>query len=212
MNYSTTGRFALWELAVLSLLRERPMHPYEIQRLLKARHKDDVLVLKRGSLYHAIRRLESGGLIELRKTTREGKRPERMTYGITASGRQAQVSWLKALVSAPQRERSDFMGAMSFLVYLRPAEAIEGLASRVDQLEHDIAAMDTTLEALREKIGRINVIETEYARAMRRAELDWVRGLLADLRARRFSWDLETLLRHLRSSGAGKGSRTKTTP
>ena len=34
------------------------MHPYEMQRLIRERHKDDVLDLKRGSLYHAIDRLE----------------------------------------------------------------------------------------------------------------------------------------------------------
>ena len=65
-----TLEYGLWELAVLSLLRERPMHPYEILRTLKSRHKDDVLVLKRGSLYHAIRRLEVDGLIEALETSR----------------------------------------------------------------------------------------------------------------------------------------------
>jgi DNA-binding PadR family transcriptional regulator len=49
----------LWDVAVLACLRERPMHPYEIQRVLRTRRKDDVLVLKRGSLYEAIARLGS---------------------------------------------------------------------------------------------------------------------------------------------------------
>ncbi len=33
---------SLWELTVLSLLREEPMHPYQMQRLLVERHKDEV--------------------------------------------------------------------------------------------------------------------------------------------------------------------------
>ena len=43
-----------WALAVLCLLRERHMHPYEMRRLMRERHKEERLRLKAGSLYHAI--------------------------------------------------------------------------------------------------------------------------------------------------------------
>ena len=76
----------LWEIAVLALLRERPMHPYEMQRLLKERHTEDLLPLKRGSLYHAIDRLVKSGLIEAVETTREGNRPQRTTYRLADGG------------------------------------------------------------------------------------------------------------------------------
>ena len=33
------------------------MHPYELQRLIRQRKKDDFLDLKRGSLYHNIERV-----------------------------------------------------------------------------------------------------------------------------------------------------------
>jgi len=184
------------------------MHPYEIQRLLKLRHKDDVLVLKRGSLYHAIRRVEQAGLIEPKGTARHGNRPARTTYSITKSGRAAQADWLKQMISAPQLERSDFMGALSFLVYLTPTEAIAVLAQRVQRLEQLTAGMSAGLAAIRGKIGRINLVESEYALAMRIAELEWVRSLSSDLQARRLTWDLETLLQQLRSS-APKAPRRK---
>jgi len=129
MNYEakTAGEYGLWELAVLALLREKPMHPYEIQRLLKSRHKDDVLVLKRGSLYHAIRRLVEAALIEELATTREGLRPERTTYAITPAGQAALMDWLKRRVAVPFHEQSHFMGSLSFLFHIDPAEAAAGL-------------------------------------------------------------------------------------
>src|SRR3954467_5014715 len=108
-----TRSYGLWELAVLSFLRERPMHPYEIQRLLKERRKDDVLVLKRGSLYHAIRRLEESRLISAGESPRARRRPERTTYHITRDGERELVRWLRALVERPRNERSDFMGSLS---------------------------------------------------------------------------------------------------
>ena len=80
------ANLGLWELAVLTMLQERAMHPYEMQRLLRERHKDELLSLKRGSLYHAIGRLLRSGLIKVSKVGRSGRRPERTTYRITAEG------------------------------------------------------------------------------------------------------------------------------
>jgi DNA-binding PadR family transcriptional regulator len=74
MNYMTP-ELGIWEIAVLALLREAPMHPYQMQRLLRDRHKDEILALKRGSLYHAIARVLRAGLIEIESTSREGRRP-----------------------------------------------------------------------------------------------------------------------------------------
>src|SRR5947209_14755192 len=101
---TTTERGSLWELAVLALLREEPMHPYEMQRLLKERHEDEVLGLKRGSLYHAINRLMRSGLIEAVTTDREGRRPERTTYRLAANAEQEFLRWLRQRLATPQGE------------------------------------------------------------------------------------------------------------
>ena len=60
---------------MLCLLREGAMHPYELQRLIRQRKKDEFLDLERGSLYHSIERLHRAGLIAPVETTREGRRP-----------------------------------------------------------------------------------------------------------------------------------------
>jgi DNA-binding PadR family transcriptional regulator len=187
----------LWELAVLSLLRERPMHPYEILRLLKERHKDDVLVLKRGSLYNAIRRLQEARLIEVVDTTREGRRPERTIYRLTPVGERGLREWLRTMIAVPRQERSDFMGAVSFLVHLTPEDAVAELRRRAGRLEAEVTALDASIAAAGPLFGRINVIEYEYLRAMRAAELAWVREILEELRSGRLTWDFETIRQYL---------------
>ena len=72
MNYMTS-ELGIWEIAVLAFLREAPMHPYQMQSLLRLRHKDEILALKRGSLYHAIGRLVRDALITAKST--EPQRP-----------------------------------------------------------------------------------------------------------------------------------------
>ena len=103
-------------LAVLGLLREQPMHPYEMQRQMRIRHTDDLLALKRGSLYHAINQLQRDGSIEPVETTRAGRRPERTVYRITTDGDDEFVGWLRELLSTPVPETSHFMTALAHVL------------------------------------------------------------------------------------------------
>jgi DNA-binding PadR family transcriptional regulator len=215
MRANEKERYGLWELAVLALLRESPMHPYQMQKLLRERHKDDLLVLKRGSLYHAIRRLEVGSLIEVVRTGREGNRPERTTYSITALGKKELVHWLRQMIGVPRRESSDFMAALSFLPFLSVEEAIARLDERSRNLKAEIAELTANMRAVGSWVPRIHLIETEYLRAMREAELGWVRKLETELRSRTLTWDLRKLLKEPRvattraEAGSNTGKRLK---
>ncbi|HEY1463610.1 MAG TPA: PadR family transcriptional regulator [Terriglobales bacterium] len=200
MKINDIQHSSLWELAVLSLLHEGPMHPYEMQSLIRLRHKDEVLVLKKGSLYHAIGRLERAGLIEAQETTRNGRRPERTTYKIVPAGEQELLRWLKQLIATPTHEASQFMASLSFLVYLSPEIAAAQMELRVKSLEKEIAGLGTSMEAaLPLAVSRINLLETEYLRSMRIAELAWVRSLIQDLQSGALTWDLEKILSSARA-------------
>jgi len=189
-----------WEMSVLALLREAPMHPYQMQRLLRLRHKDEILALKRGSLYHAIGRLVRSELISARDTTREGRRPERTTYAITPLGRKEFNRVLRHIIARPRRESSEFMAAMSFLVHLSPAEALPRLDDRCRLLQHQIDARSSGIAAASAHVDRINLIESEYLVAMLKAELAWVRSLAAEVRTGKLAWDIKDILKAARSS------------
>jgi DNA-binding PadR family transcriptional regulator len=200
-------RGSLWELAVLSLVREEPMHPYQMLRLLQERHKDDVLVLKRGSLYHAINRLESAGLIAAVTVGREGRRPERTVYELTGKGEQELVGWLQERIANVQRSPSEFMGTLSFLVHVPPPVAATHLEARVQALQNQITGLGAGMAQARAFVERINLIESEYLLAMLKAEIHWVRALLMELQEGRFTWDLNQILRTVRAARRKAGSR-----
>jgi DNA-binding PadR family transcriptional regulator len=188
----------LWEIAVLALLREAPMHPYEMQRLLRERHTDELLPLKRGSLYHAIERLAKAGLIEAISTRREGKRPERTTYELTEDGKTELLRRLRQTIAAPQPESPVFMTCISFLVHLTPADAREQLEKRARLLQQEIAGYEQGMQALTGRVSRINLVELEFLLAMRKAELAWVRELADEIRSRRLNWSLPRILAGIR--------------
>ena len=184
------GARTLWSLAVLAMLRERPMHPYEMQRVMHQRHTDELLALKRGSLYHAINQLQRERLIEPVETSREGRRPERTVYQITPDGDDELVLWLRELLSAPAHEPSQFTAALAFIRNLPPADALEQLELRAVDLQAGIAAMQAIERGISAHVDRVSVLELEYQRAVAQAELEWVHGLTADLRGDRITWNI----------------------
>lgn len=198
----------LWSLTVLCLLRLRPMHPYEIQRLIREWHKDEFLDLKRGSLYHAINQLQRAGFIVPVETTREGRRPERTVYRLTEEGEREGMEWLRELLAKPVREPGQFFAALSFLPHVPPELVLNHLQERVASLDAAIACLGAVLEEMTPRIGRLPLIEVEYERAMRQAELAWVKLLMDDLRSGRLQWDPEALRRHnaqLPEQSSGRG-------
>ena len=58
-------------LAVLGLLQERPMHPYEMASTLRERHKDSSFKVNSGSLYDTVEALARHGWIEPVATARD---------------------------------------------------------------------------------------------------------------------------------------------
>jgi DNA-binding PadR family transcriptional regulator len=190
----------LWDLAVLCFLRERPMHPYEMQVLLRERHWDEVLILKKGSLYHAIKRLLGSQLITALGTSREGRRPERTTYQIAPAGEKELVRWLREMVAVPLREPSTFMASVNFLIHLTPSDATEQLGRRAQRLEQEVSTNETVMKKLGTFLPRFLLLEGEYLLLMRKAELQWVRSLLEELRSRQLTWDLQKIFQDIEAA------------
>jgi DNA-binding PadR family transcriptional regulator len=167
-------------LAVLSALVTRPMHPYEVASVLRARSKDEQMGIKWGSLYRVVQNLEKYGFVAAVQSEREGGRPERTVYRITEAGRAEMVDWVRELVAVPESEER-FKAGLSLLAVLPPDEVARLLEGRVGALEARIAAVEAELAGSAEAVPRLFLIETEYELAARRAEVGWARGLLAEI-------------------------------
>ena len=174
-------------LAVLTLLDERPMHPYQMSNTLRERSKEQSIKLNYGSLYAVVESLVKGGLITVQETVREGRRPERTIYAITDAGRTVMVDWLSELLEMPAAEFPAFEAALSLMMVLAPPDAIRLLDRRLLGLRMKQTSDRAILGAMPENFPRVFVIESDYAIAMREAEIEFVRTLLDDLRAGTFS-------------------------
>jgi DNA-binding PadR family transcriptional regulator len=184
-------------LAVLALLFERPMHPYEMAATLKERHKEESIKLRYGSLYTVIEMLLARGLIAAKEISREGKRPERTVYVLTEPGLDELQDWMRELLRNPAKEYPQFEAGLCLLPVLPPDEVVSLLRHRALQLSGSVWQMEAQLaELARQDLSALSpaqelppalagrkfpplfAVEAEYRLALVKAELEFVNELV----------------------------------
>jgi DNA-binding PadR family transcriptional regulator len=191
----------LTAVTALGLLAERPRHPYEMQRLIRHRGKTYVKGLPR-SLYHAIDRLAKAGLIEAGAPTREGRRPERTVFSITAAGLEELETWLSDLLATPdEHDSAAFAAALSLIPYLAPATATAALRARLVALDLQLAGGRAQMEGLRPILPRLLMIEEEHRLAIVAAERTFTAALADDIERGVLAWDVDEVRRLGASAG-----------
>jgi len=162
-------------LAVLALLAEKPMHPYEMSSTLRERAKEQSIKLNYGSLYSVVDSLVRHKLIDVQETVREGRRPERTVYAITDPGRIELVDWLSDLLAVPVKEYLQFEAALSLMPVLSPDVAVRLMEVRRTRLDAEIAANDGVMAAMADHgMPYLWTIEVDYVQTLRRAEREFV--------------------------------------
>ncbi len=169
-------------LAVMALLYERPMHPYEMVSVMRERGQHESVRLRYSSLYSVVEALGREGLISPRETVREGRRPERTDYGLTEAGRVEFLSWLRELLREPVKEYTQFAAGLTFLAALPPSEALALLEERTRLLKEEVVQMRSRLDAVMEGgLPRLFLVENEHELVLRETELEWVSGLVREI-------------------------------
>jgi len=176
-------------VTILGLLRERPMHPYEMYSVLHERHKEWFVKLRPGSLYHTVARLDRDDLIRAIGTDRNGARPERTTYELTPAGASAMTDWVRDSLSDPAQDYPEFPVAIAEAHNLESAEVVELLAVHQASIEGEIELLESTIDDAHEHDWtEAYWFVTEYLLAMRRAEHDWLTTVIRRLEAKEISW------------------------
>jgi DNA-binding PadR family transcriptional regulator len=180
-------------IAVLALLAAEPAHPYQMRHEIRVREIDRVMKVTHGTLYSTVDRLAAAGLIQPVKTSREGRRPERTVYEITAEGRDRLLDALRAELMRATPSYPKLASALAFASLLGPDEVASLLTRRCVEVEGQLsginAALDASVKQQSRPVARVHVIEVEYQLALLRAERDWLQAVVDDIRSGRLTWE-----------------------
>jgi DNA-binding PadR family transcriptional regulator len=166
-------------LVILGLLRERPLHGYELKHIIEE-HMGDWTNIAFGSIYFALGKLADEGYIEKIATEQEGKRPSRSIYQITESGRQEFLLLLRGVLGEVERHYHTIDVGLAFMDAL-PKEEVEGyLRGRVAQLEAILQHVEShrVEQVARDEVPSSADAVFDHNLVHFQAELDWTRDLV----------------------------------
>lgn len=176
-------------MAILELLHERPMHPYEMTQLMRERRVDRRVKLRAGSLYHTVERLEAQGFIEVVDTQRQGRRPERTVYGMTDHGRDTFAAQTREMLAEPAADYPPYPVALSAGSELTRDDFLDQLHLRAVNLQAQVAADEVLVDKVVEQgLPRMCWIDFAFVQRQRKSELDWTQKLIEDLESGQTPW------------------------
>jgi DNA-binding PadR family transcriptional regulator len=88
------------EAALLGLLSEKPMHPYQVEQEVKLRDMRSWTDLSMSSIYKLLRKLEGEGLV-VRQIRKSPENRLRKLYSITPEGERTLRSRIRELLAVP---------------------------------------------------------------------------------------------------------------
>jgi DNA-binding PadR family transcriptional regulator len=162
------------DMAILGLLREGPMHGYELKRRLT---DFGFWRISFGSVYPALRRLEKAEYIESRPTP--GRRKE---YLITADGKEHFQQILEDETSEVENSTA-FRVRLAFFKYMEPDARIGFLERRKAVLRERAAQASASIKRTADRIDRYTQSLMEHGVRAAEADIAWLDELIDEERA-----------------------------
>lgn len=167
------------DLAVLGLLKEKPMYGYELKKALDGRLGRSASF---GSLYPTLKRLAKRGLVQSDLPRAEAGRRKNV-YRITPVGEAEFERILETFGPAAAEDREDFMIRLAFFKYTRPETRQRLLERRRGHLQDRLEAIKESLRTLRERMDAYSLQLMQYEANETEHGIRWLESMLEDERS-----------------------------
>jgi len=171
------------ELAILGLLKEQPMHGYQLSRELSD-SLGGFWRVSYGSLYPTLRRLEKGGEVEAVASAETSVGRRKQVYRITERGEQAFFELLQETPHDNQSEDQRFRVRLAFFRYLPPETRLRLLERRRAYLETQLNTISDSLRNTRARVDDYTLSLMEHGRSATESDIAWMDDLISAERTR----------------------------
>lgn len=165
------------ELAILGLLKERPMHGYQLSREL-GESLGGFWRVSYGSLYPSLRRLEREGAVETVQSGEERGGRRKNVYRTTEKGEKLFFELLQEAPHDNSTEDTRFRVRLAFFKYLPPETRIRLLERRRASLEDRLSTIKDSLRVTRERVDDYTLALMEHGRSATESDIAWLEGLI----------------------------------
>jgi DNA-binding PadR family transcriptional regulator len=167
------------ELAILSLVAEKPRHGYEIEQVIEGRGMREWTEIGFSSIYYLLRKLEDQGLIEGRLEEAD-RGPARKVFHPTAAGREALQNEVFSVISQPQKMYSPLLLGLSNLPRLKSSEVITAFHEYRSALDERMSQVRSTRDRQRPLPYFVEAM-FDYSLTMIEAQRNWTDRFILEL-------------------------------
>jgi DNA-binding PadR family transcriptional regulator len=165
------------ELAILTLVAERPRHGYEIERVIEERGMREWTEIGFSSIYYLLKKLEREGLIEGQlEAARRGA--ARKVYRLTPAGRVAARAGVMEALSVPHRCYPPLQLGLANLSGIPATEAVAALREHREALGEQLARLQARRESQQPLPSFVDAM-FDYSATMIQAEKGWIEKFIA---------------------------------
>jgi DNA-binding PadR family transcriptional regulator len=166
------------EAALMGLLSEQPMHPYQIEQQVQYRDMRFWADLSMSSIYKLLRKLEKDELVLHKNVISPENRLQKL-YSLTSKGLEALKNKLEVLLSQPEHMRWQFDIGIYYSNLISDEKIRESLNNYIQSLEEKIKCYRDLLEFLKKD----GCPEYRFSLAMRpialfESEIEWIKNYL----------------------------------
>jgi DNA-binding PadR family transcriptional regulator len=184
------------ELAVLGLLKEGPMHGYELRKRLSVT-LGPLYAVSYGSLYPCLKRLKKAGWVRegapavkprRKRTVDDAAKPARVSrrarkaYEVTPDGEQFFFDQLEQ-GAVYDTDGDKFQTRFAFFRYLPTDTRLRALEHRKAYLEQKLAEFNESLRMTRERMDAYSRSLIDHGVETTQQDIRWLQGLIDQERA-----------------------------
>jgi DNA-binding PadR family transcriptional regulator len=164
------------ELAILSLVAERPRHGYEIEQVIEERGMREWTEVGFSSIYYLLKKLERKGWVEGRLEEAE-RGPARKVFQATAAGLEARREALIEALSVPGQCYPPLQLGLANLPGIPPAEAVAALQQYREALAERQAHVQERWDSQKPLPTFVEAM-FDYSITLIEAEKGWIEKLI----------------------------------
>ena len=169
------------ELAILSLVAQRPRHGYEIEQVIEARGMREWTEVGFSSIYYLLKKLERKGYVQPQQVAAE-RGPARKVYHITPAGEKAVDESALDALSVPRRCYQQFILGLAILPRIGHKDVLNSLGKYQTDLHARRESMQIRLERQRPLPYFVEAM-FDYSLTLVSAEIDWVEKFIQQLQS-----------------------------
>jgi DNA-binding PadR family transcriptional regulator len=168
------------EMAIITLLAEKPRHGYELEQVIEERGMREWTDIGFSSIYHILNKLEKNGWVSVKREESATRGPGKKVYTLTPAGTAIWLDSSLEMLKHPAKSNSSLDLGLANLPGLPQRDVIDALTERRSVVMQIIKHVSDRSQTDGNQVLHVQIM-FDHSLSLLQAELDWLDRTIARL-------------------------------